>query len=55
MIFTIGFILFIISYLTYENTEFYNDWRDKLVTTVGIGGVIMMLYSVLSIAWKYLP
>ena len=55
MFFSVGTILLVIGYLWYAGTAYDRDWRDfaKLVLiSVGSG---LMLLSVLTLAWQYLP
>ena len=55
MIFTIGFILLAIGYLWYSQTEYSKDWKDGAQFILMAIGSSLVAFSLLSLAWKYLP
>jgi hypothetical protein len=55
MIFTFGTILLLIGYLWYHQTGYSKDWRDFaqfVLMSIGSG---LLLFSLLTLAWRYLP
>lgn len=55
MIFTIGTILFLIGYGWYFQTEYTKDWKDGIQFILMVIGSVLVLFSLLSLAWRYLP
>jgi|CryBogDrversion2_1035201.scaffolds.fasta_scaffold615544_1 hypothetical protein len=55
MIFTIGAILFTIGELWFRGAEYYDDWRDVFQLALRVGGALLVMVSLLILAWKYLP
>jgi hypothetical protein len=55
MIFTVGAVLFLLGYLWYRQAEFYSDWRDAAQFLMILLGLGLMSFSLLSIAWVWLP
>lgn len=55
MIFTIGLILFAIGYIWYRGTEYSKDWRDTTQFSLMVIGSSLVSFSLLTLAWKYLP
>jgi len=58
MIFTLGAVLWLIGKVGSELLEspFYTSTRDKFIwLPVAIIGALLMLYSILSLTWSYLP
>jgi hypothetical protein len=55
MIFSIGFVLFAIGYLWYQGSPNYGDWRDTAQFGLQAVGSILLCFSLLTLAVKYLP
>lgn len=56
MIFTIGFILFIIAaaYTQTDDLYLYSD-NSRIISVIGVIGILMMLFSLLKFTWYHLP
>lgn len=55
MIFSIGTIFLIIGYIWYRQTEYSKDWRDAVQFVLMAIGSSCVLFSLLTLAWRYLP
>jgi multisubunit Na+/H+ antiporter MnhB subunit len=55
MIFTIGTILFLIGYIWYRGVEYSKDWRDTVQFILMVVGASLVSFSLLTLAWRYLP
>jgi multisubunit Na+/H+ antiporter MnhB subunit len=55
MIFTFGFILLLIGYIWYRQTEYSKDWRDAVQFALMAIGSLAVLISLLTLAVRYLP